>query len=150
MGNFKEEIKAFVGMQHSNRYVITAAEARAKSIYGSAGKRERYITDKIELFSQKIKEATESRKFAIVEKLELDYGDVLPDVIQYFKGEGFGVKIIDSTDIPELYDDRYIVIAWKELETKEDEELSSNLEGGREDLLDLPIDGGVRHPDSQG
>lgn len=134
MSGLKENLKALVGMKHDNRYIITAAEAKAKSIYGSTGQRSRYITGKLELFSQKIREATEFKKFAIVEKLEPDYGDILPELIGYFKNQGFGVKLIDNQDIPELYDDRYIVIAWKDIK---DEELSSNSPGNGQKVLDL-------------
>ena len=145
MSTLKDSLKALVGMQHDNRYTITAAEAKAKSIYGSTGQRSRYITGKLELFSQKIKEATELRKFAIVEKLEPDYGDILPDIIEYFKGLGFGVKLIDDSDIPELYDDRYIVIAWKNIK---DEELSSNSPGDGQKILDLEGTSSVCDTDS--
>lgn len=134
MSGLKENLKALVGMKHDNRYIITAAEAKAKSIYGSTGQRSRYITGKLELFSQKIREATELKKFAIVEKLEPDYSDILPELIGYFKNQGFGVKLIDNQDIPELYDDRYIVIAWKDIK---DEELSSNSPGNGQKVLDL-------------
>ena len=128
MSGIKENLKAFIGMQHENRYIITANEAKARSIYGSAGQRSRYITSKLELFSQKIREASDLKKFAIVEKLEPDYSDILPELIEYYKGQGFGVKLIDKTDIPELYDDCYIVIAWKDIK---DEEFSSNIPGGQ-------------------
>lgn len=141
MNGIKESLKALIGMKHDNRYIITAAEAKAKSIYGSTGQRSRYITDKLELFSQKIKEAAELRKFAVVEKLEPDYGDVLPEIIEYFKGQGFGVKLIDDSDIPELYDDRYIVIAWKDIK---DEKLSSNSPGDGQEILDFEGTGCLR------
>ena len=141
MSGLKENLKAFIGMQHDNRYIITASEAKAKSIYGSTGQRSRYITGKLELFSQKIRDAAELKKFAIVEKLEPDYGDILPELIDYFKGQGFGVKLIDNQDIPELYDDRYIVIAWKDVK---DEELSSDVPRGQQKVLDLEINGDLR------
>lgn len=141
MSGIKENLKAIIGMQHDNRYVITASEAKARSIYGSTGQRSRYITGKLELFSQKIRDAADLRKFAIVEKLEPDYSDILPELVDYFKGQGFGVKIIDNRDIPELYDDRYIVIAWKDIK---DEKLSSNVQGGQQKVLDLEINGDLR------
>ena len=141
MSGIKENLKAIIGMQHDNRYVITASEAKARSIYGSTGQRSRYITGKLELFSQKIRDAADLRKFAIVEKLEPDYSDILPELIDYFKGQGFGVKLIDNQDIPELYDDRYIVIAWKDVK---DEELSSDVPRGQQKVLDLEINGDLR------
>jgi len=143
MSGIKENLKAIIGMQHDNRYVITASEAKARSIYGSTGQRSRYITGKLELFSQKIRDAAELKKFAIVEKLEPDYSDILPELIDYFKGQGFGVKLIDNQDIPELYDDRYIVIAWKDVK---DEELSSDVPRGQQKVLDLEINGDLRDP----
>jgi hypothetical protein len=145
MSGIKENLKAFIGMKHENRYVITASEAKARSIYGSTGQRSRYITGMLEIFSQKIRDAAELRKFAIVEKLEPDYGDILPELIDYFRGQGFGVKLIDSRDIPELCDDRYIVIAWKDIK---DEELSSNVQGGQQKVLDLEINGDLCDPRS--
>lgn len=143
MSGIKENLKAIIGMQHDNRYVITASEAKARSIYGSTGQRSRYITGKLELFSQKIRDAADLRKFAIVEKLEPDYSDILPELVDYFRGQGFGVKLIDNRDIPELYDDRYIVIAWKDIK---DEELSGNIQGGQQKVLDLEINGDLRDP----
>jgi hypothetical protein len=141
MSGIKENFKALIGMQHDNRYAITASEAKARSIYGSAGQRSRYITSKLELFSQKIRDATELKKFAIVEKLEPDYSDILSELIDYYRSQGFGVKLIDRSDIPELYDDRYIVIAWKDIK---DEKFSSDSPGNGQKVLDLEIDGDLR------
>ena len=145
MSGFKESFKALIGMPHDNRYVITASEAKAKSVYGSTGLRSRYITNLLETFSQKIRDAAELRKFAIVEKLEPDYGDILSELVEYFRNQGFGVKLIDKEDIPELYDDRYIVIAWKDIK---DEEFSSNSPGNGQKVLDLEGTSSMRDTDS--
>lgn len=121
--NISENIKAFVGLNHKDRYIIPASEARSMSLYGSKGDRERYITDLLEEYSLKIKEASKQGKFSIVEKIgRPDYSGVLPEIIGHFQGAGYGVKLINKDQLPELDDDCFLVIAWK----KDNEKLPNN------------------------
>jgi len=117
-----ESFKALIGMKHEDRYLIPAFEAKSISLYGSKKDRETYIMNLLEEYSIRIKEAAKLGKFSIIEELrDSDYSGVLREIIEHFRSVGYGVRIVDNKDLPELYDDKFLIIAWKDIIDSEKE-----------------------------
>ena len=111
-----ESFKALIGMKHRDRYLVPASEARSISLYGSKKDREIYIMNLLEEYSIRIKEAAKLGKFSIIEELRnSDYSGVLQEIMEHFRSVGYGVRVVDNKDLPELYDDKFLIIAWKDI-----------------------------------
>ena len=117
-----ESFKALIGMKHKDRYLIPAFEAKSISLYGSKKDRETYIMNLLEEYSIRIKEAAKLGKFSIIEELrDPDYSGVLQEVVEHFRSVGYGVRVVDNRDLPELCDDKFLIIAWKDIIDSEKE-----------------------------
>jgi len=109
----KNRLKAIFGMPHENRYFLTASEAHLKTKTGIQNTLDRLLSEKVENLSLRIKSLASDGNYVLVDQIGPSYDDILEGVVTYFKENGYLVKILDSTVIPELDKLRYLMITWK-------------------------------------